>query len=135
MDIKNMINSKLPVLVLGETGTGKSHFVKTLINQASNKKFIQLNIASISENVFESELFGHMKGSFTGADNNRVGFCESVGEGTLFLDEIGELSLELQAKLLTLIDEKFFYPVGSFQKKIFHVRLVFATKFKLDNFL
>ena len=133
MDINNILNSKLPVLILGETGTGKSHYAKSLITKAKHKKFIQLNIASLSGNIFESELFGHVKGAFTGAEGHRIGFCESVGTGTLFLDEIGELSLDLQAKILTLIDEKYYYPVGSCQKKEFLGRLVFATNCNLED--
>lgn len=117
------------ILLTGETGSGKSSMAKW-IHHSSNRasrKFIQLNINSISEQLFESELFGHKKGSFTGATHDKIGFCETVGKGTLFLDEIGDLNLELQKKLLTLMDEKIFYPVGSIKPMRFEGELIVAT--------
>jgi transcriptional regulator with PAS, ATPase and Fis domain len=128
-NIDSYTNNKLPVLILGETGSGKSYLAKKIHNSSinSNLRYIQINMAAISENLFESELFGHTKGAFTGALTNKVGFCDEVGSGTLFLDEIGDLNLTLQAKLLMLLDEKIYYPVGSVQKKIFNGRVIVAT--------
>ena len=129
-----LTKEKLPeindtILLTGETGVGKSSLAKWIHRNStrSNQKFLHLNIASISENLFESELFGHKKGSFTGATTDRVGFCEKIGAGTLFLDEIGDLSLDLQKKLLTLVDEGVFYSVGSTEIKRFYGTLIFAT--------
>lgn len=125
MDLEKLKKTKMPILILGETGTGKTQLAKSISVDAT--KFIQLNVSSLSHNLFESELFGHIKGAFTGSTHTRAGFCEEVDEGVLFLDEIGELSLELQVKLLTLIDEKLFYPVGSSRPKKFRGRLIVAT--------
>jgi Nif-specific regulatory protein len=121
--------SDLPVLLLGETGTGKSYYAKQIHQNSKNShlKFIQINLASLSENLFESEVFGHTKGAFSGAIADKKGFCEEVGMGTLFLDEVGELSLQAQAKLLTLLDEKIFYSVGSTYEKKFRGRIIVAT--------
>lgn len=123
------------ILITGETGVGKSSLAKWIHSKSERKKsnFIQLNIASISEQLFESELFGHKKGSFTGALSDKVGFCEKVGAGTLFLDEIGDLSLELQKKILTLVDEGIYYPVGSTETKKFRGKLIFATHKDLEQ--
>ena len=131
MQLKDLQNTILPILILGETGTGKSHLAKEIA--CSSSRFLQLNIASLNSNVFESELFGHVKGAFSGALNNREGFCERIGEGSLFIDEIGELSLEMQTKILTLLDERIFYPVGSSTPKEFKGRLIFATNRDLQQ--
>lgn len=134
MNISVIENTKEPVLILGATGTGKSVLAKRIHNCSTNseQKFIHLNIASVSHGLFESTLFGHCRGSFTGAILDKPGFCEVVGRGTLFIDEIGELSLEKQAKLLTLIDERSYYPVGSTVQKKYLGRLIFATNKDLD---
>jgi len=102
-----------PVLIVGETGTGKElaaravHFLR-----APKEPFIALNCAALTANLLESELFGHTKGSFTGADRDKVGLLELAGFGTIFLDEISEMPLELQAKLLRVVQEKEFRKVG-----------------------
>ena len=129
MNLKIMANSKRPILIEGETGVGKTQLAKKIfsLSKLKSKKFTQVNIASISNELFESELFGHVKGAFTGAIEDKKGFCETVGEGILFLDEIGELSLEKQASLLTLIDESVFYKVGSTEELKFRGKLIFAT--------
>tara|TARA_Y100000385_G_C13004873_1_gene598964 strand:- start:312 stop:1229 length:918 start_codon:yes stop_codon:yes gene_type:complete len=123
------------VLLLGESGVGKSSLAKWIHENSKRAKeeFIQVNVASLSEQLFESEMFGHKKGSFTGAHTDKIGFCEKIGNGTLFLDEIGDLSLELQKKLLTLVDEKVFYSVGSTLKKIFRGQIIFATHKNLQK--
>ena len=91
------------ILLTGEAGVGKSYLAKWIHRNSKRfrEPFYQVNIASISANLFESELFGHKKGSFTGATNDKKGFCEIVNGGTLFIDEIGELNREQQKKLLT----------------------------------
>lgn len=125
MKLSLMQKTNLPILILGETGTGKSCLAKSIAKYSS--LFLPLNIASLNPNIFESELFGHVKGAFSGAQITREGFCERVGNGVLFIDEIGELSLAMQTKLLTLIDERIFYRVGCSIPRKFKGRLIFAT--------
>ena len=122
------------LLVQGATGSGKSHLARWVHENSdrSHLQFFQVNIASLSKGLFESELFGHKKGSFTGAINDKLGFCEKVGRGTLFIDEIGELSLEQQKTLLTLLEEKIFYQVGSEIVKKFKGVFIFATNKDLN---
>lgn len=117
------------ILLTGGAGSGKSYLAMKIHADSLRKdyQFLQVNIASLNNNLFESELFGHKKGSFTGAVSDRRGFCEKVGRGTLFLDEIGELSLEGQKKLLNLIEEKIFFSVGSETVKKFQGVFLFAT--------
>ena len=105
--------SKTNVLVLGETGTGKELVAKA-IHSESNRKgpLISVNCAAIPSELLESELFGHEKGSFTGADKPRAGRFEQASEGTLFLDEIGDMPLPLQSKLLRALEDKSIQRVG-----------------------
>ena len=107
MLINKVANSSSTVLILGETGTGKE-LVAEAIHKSSNKKgkFIPVNCAAIPADLLESELFGHEKGAFTGADKSRAGRFELSSGGTLFLDEIGDISLPLQAKLLRALESK-----------------------------
>ena len=117
------------VLILGENGTGKE-LVARMIHKASlrnNKSFINVDLGSITESLFESELFGHVKGAFTDAHEDRMGRFEVASEGSLFLDEIGNLSLPLQAKLLTVIQNRILYKIGSNKPVNFDVRLICAT--------
>ncbi|MBD64102.1 MAG: hypothetical protein CME62_02770 [Halobacteriovoraceae bacterium] len=129
-----IIKSHLPLLISGETGTGKSFLAKKIFKdyQSFFHSFYQVNVAALNPQLFESELFGHKKGAFTGADRDKIGFCEKVGSGILFLDEIGELSSEQQVKLLTLIEERIFYPVGSTEAKPFRGKFIFATNKNLE---
>jgi two-component system response regulator AtoC len=117
------------VLIHGETGTGKD-LIARLIHQLSprnDKPFIPLNCAAVPEGLFESELFGHEKGAFTGAANRRRGVFEQANQGTLFLDEVGELPLAVQAKLLRALQEKTITRVGGEQQLPVDVRIVAAT--------
>lgn len=117
------------VLVTGESGTGKGVIARRIhqYSQRSDGPFIPVNCGAIPENLIESELFGHTKGSFTGADRARKGLFLEADKGTIFLDEIGELPLALQVKLLHVIEEKTVRPVGSEQAKRADVRIVAAT--------
>jgi DNA-binding NtrC family response regulator len=127
--IPRIASSAVPVLIYGETGVGKS-FVARLIHEASERAtepMRVINCASIPEALLESELFGHERGSFTGATATREGALEAAGRGTLFLDEIGELSLASQAKLLRAIEEKKFERVGSNRTLELRARVICAT--------
>lgn len=130
--LKDMIFRVAPtdttVLIQGESGTGKE-LVARAIHHHSNSSgpFVPVDCASISENVIESELFGHSKGAFTGADSATVGLIRSADNGTLFLDEIGELSVTVQAKFLRAIQERIVRPVGSTKSFPVNIRIVAAT--------
>lgn len=121
--------SNTTVLLAGETGTGKSHLAKVIHQSGdrSEKPFITINCAAISPALFESELFGHVRGSFTGADLDRNGKITEAAEGTIFLDEIDSLPLSLQAKLLRVFEEKLYEPVGSNKSLPMKARLIVAS--------
>ena len=121
-------------LILGETGTGKD-IVAQAIHKCSNKKgpFITVNCAAIPSELLESELFGHEKGSFTGADKQRKGRFEQSSGGSLFLDEIGDMPLPLQAKLLRAIESKTIQRVGGAQDIKIDLRLICATHRDLEK--
>ncbi|GAV20496.1 two-component system, NtrC family, nitrogen regulation response regulator GlnG [Mariprofundus micogutta] len=121
--------SDLTVLITGESGTGKEMVAKTLHerSQRSDSAFIAINTAAIPAELLESELFGHEKGSFTGADKTREGRFEQADGGTLFLDEIGDMPAALQAKLLRVLEEGRVQRVGGSQSKTVNVRLLAAT--------
>ncbi len=123
------------ILMTGETGTGKSFLAGTIHfnSQRQKKPFIHVNCANISETLLESELFGHEKGSFTGAHKQRIGRFEQAHGGTLFLDEIGELSLPLQAKLLRVLEEKSFERVGGNKTIYSDARIIAATNRQLEK--
>lgn len=128
-------DSNVSVLIIGETGTGKELVAKEIHNLSArkDKPFVTINCGAIPEGLIESELFGHKKGSFTGAVNDRIGKFEAANNGTLFLDEIGELSLMLQVKLLRAIQEREITPVGSNNNIKVNVRIIAATNRNLED--
>lgn len=123
------------VLIQGETGTGKELVARTIHNLSYRKdgSFVAVNCAAIPENLFESELFGHEKGAFTGADSQRKGRFEIANNGTLFLDEVGEIPLNIQVKLLRAIQEKEFQRLGSSDTISTDVRIIAATNQNLKE--
>lgn len=133
--IQTIAGYKLNVLVTGETGTGKE-LVARAIHQSSPRaknEFVALNCAAIPENLLEDELFGHVKGAFTGAQTDRKGRFEQADEGTLFLDEIGDMNLALQSKLLRVLQESEFERLGSSKTTKVDVRVVAATSANLEK--
>lgn len=127
--LQKFINLAAPLLITGETGTGKSFLAKKIYDSSRiyKEKFLTAHLASLKEDLLESELFGYKKGAFTGAVEGKNGYFKDVGSGTLFLDEIGELSLEAQKKLLYLLEEKKFTPLGATQSQDFCGRIIMAT--------
>jgi DNA-binding NtrC family response regulator len=123
------------VLVIGENGTGKELIVKEIHNlsRRADEPFIGIDLGSIAETLFESEVFGHVKGAFTDACEDKTGWFETASGGTLFLDEIGNLSFTMQSKLLTAIQNRVIYKVGSNTPIPFNVRLICATNKNLEE--
>ncbi len=133
-DVVNKVADKdVNVLVTGESGTGKELIVKAIHynSKRQNQPFIKVNCAAIPEALLESELFGHTKGAFTGATNDRIGLFQLADKGTLFLDEIGELNLGMQAKLLRVIQQRELQRIGSDKFIKLDFRLVAATNMNL----
>ncbi len=136
-DIQQISESLATILITGESGTGKE-VVARLIHQYSSIKdqsFVAVNCAAIPYSLIESELFGHKKGSFTGAVMDKKGFFELADKGTLFLDEIGELPLEMQPKLLRALQEKIIRMVGDVEDKKIDIRLIAATNRNLEKMM
>jgi len=133
--IARLAPSDAPVLITGETGTGKELVARAIhhLSPRGDEAFVPVDCAGISETVVESELFGHVKGAFTGAHAATMGLIRSADRGTLFLDEIGELSPGMQAKLLRTIQEKEVRPVGSARSFPVDMRVVAATNRNLDQ--
>ena len=127
--------TKFNVILLGESGTGKSRLAREIHNiQNPNAPFVEVACNSIAPTLFESELFGYAPGSFTGADRNgRIGYFEEANGGTIFLDEIGEIPPEIQAKLLHVLQNKQIYRVGSTKPIYIDVRVITATSRDLDE--
>jgi len=117
------------VLITGESGTGKGLVARAIhySGKYSRERFVEINCAAIPEGLLESELFGHKKGAFTGADRDKTGKLEYAGKGTILLDEIGDMSLNLQSKLLRVIEQKEFSPVGSNEIIKLEARIIAAT--------
>ena len=133
--IKKVAPSRASVLLLGESGTGKT-LVARIIHELSSQArgpFVKVNCASLPENLLESELFGHEKGAFTGASKSKPGRLEEADGGTIFLDEIGELSLALQAKLLRFLQDREFERLGSTKTTKVNVRILAATNRDLSQ--
>jgi sigma-54 dependent transcriptional regulator, flagellar regulatory protein len=129
---ERIAKSDASVLVTGETGTGKEIIARTLHALRDRGDFVAVNCGAIPEALLESELFGHVRGAFTGASGTRKGRVALAHNGTLFLDEIGELSLSLQVKLLRLLQERTYEPVGSSETLFSNFRLVAATHKDLE---
>jgi len=131
--IKQIALANINILLTGENGTGKSLLAYTIHQQSERREqpFVSVNLGAIPENLFESELFGHTKGAFTGAHKDRIGRFELAEKGSLFLDEVGNLTLSQQAKLLRVLEEKCYEPVGSSITQKADIRLIAATNANL----
>jgi two-component system response regulator AtoC len=126
---------RLPVLIIGETGVGKEHFAELIHirSKRANQPFVRINCAAITPTLFESELFGHERGAFTGADRAKKGWLESAGSGTVFLDEIGEMPLAMQAKLLRALESGAAPRVGGTELRPITARFVSATNRDIET--
>ena len=135
--IEQVANSDVDVLVIGETGTGKELVARSIHRRSRRAKgpFVPVDCGAIPENLLESEFYGHEKGSFTGADNRRIGLLEFADRGTFFLDELGELPMLLQAKLLRTLQERKIRRVGGREEIEVDVRVVAATARNLDEMI
>src|SRR5215469_7873975 len=125
--VEKVSRSRSPVLILGESGTGKEVVARALHNFHATGDFVPIDCGSLVGPLMESELFGHTKGSFTGASDNKRGLIEIADRGTAFFDEIGDLPLDLQVKLLRLLQEHEYRPVGSLYRKKVNTRVIAAT--------
>jgi transcriptional regulator with GAF, ATPase, and Fis domain len=135
--LRRVAPTDLSVLVLGETGTGKELVARELhrLSARRDKAFVAINCGAIPENLLESELFGHRKGSFTGAVTDKVGRVEAANHGTLFLDEIGEMPMNLQVKLLRVLQERVIERVGDLEGRPVDIRVVAATHQDLQEMI
>src|SRR2546423_1868160 len=125
--IEKLGNSRAPVLLLGESGTGKEVVAQAIHSVNSTGHFVPIDCGALVGPLLESELFGHTKGAFTGAAEAKKGLIELADGGTAFLDEIGDLPFEMQMKLLRLLQEREFRPVGSLTRKKVEIRVIAAT--------
>ncbi len=123
------------IIIIGESGTGKELVARGIHNLSArrNQYFGAVNTSAISENLFESEFFGHKRGSFTGADSNRAGWFEIADKGTLFLDEIGEMIPSMQVKLLRVLEDRKYIHVGSQKEHSFDIRIISATNKDIEK--
>lgn len=133
--IRNIYQSNQPVYLFGPTGSGKQILAEEIhrLKFGSLEKFYHLNCSAIQDTMIESELFGHLKGSFTGAENKKIGLFEIANNGTLFLDEIATMSLSMQNKIITAIENKKFRPIGSDKEVNSSFRLIAATSGNLTE--
>ena len=138
-EIQSLIARSAPteanVMILGENGTGKELVARAIHQQSTraHQVFMSVDLGAISETLFESELFGHKKGAFTGAQHDRIGRLQAADGGTLFLDELGNLPLHLQAKLLTVLEQRKVTPLGENKAIAFNVRVVSATNLNKET--
>jgi DNA-binding NtrC family response regulator/CHASE2 domain-containing sensor protein len=134
-DLEKAARSSLPILVAGEPGTGKELFARAVhqLSPRADGPFVAVNMAAIATELFESEMFGHVRGSFTGAVADRKGHFEQASRGTIFLDEVGELRSEHQSKLLRVLQDKSFYRVGAARPTTVDVRVVAASNRDLER--
>ena len=132
---EKVADSKASVLLTGESGTGKELFAHLVHDrsQRQNKPFVSVSCGALPASILERELFGHEKGAFTGADTQKIGLFEAADTGTLFLDEIGEMPLDMQVKLLRIIQEESFIRLGGTETIKVDVRLITATNLNLDK--
>ncbi len=133
--IRQVAGTRTNILITGESGTGKELIARAIHYQSdrSDKAFVVINCGGIPETLMESELFGHKKGSFTGADQDKKGFFEIADQGTIFLDEIGELNIQMQVKLLRAVQEKVFKRVGGTHDINVDIRIISATNKQLEH--
>lgn len=126
---KRVAEANSTVLIQGETGTGKGVLARWLhkMGPRSNEAFVDLNCAGLSHELLESEIFGHLKGAFTGAITNKIGFLDAANQGTLFLDEIGDMDPQVQPKILKVVEEKQFYRLGDVRERKADVQIIAAT--------
>ena len=135
--IESVASLDTPVMILGESGTGKEMVAKALheTGNRADKPFIKVNCAALSENILESELFGHVKGAYTGAEFDRIGRFEAAHKGSIFLDEIGDIPLSVQIKLLRVLEEKMIQRVGTNKSIPIDVRIITATNKNLEKLI
>jgi len=135
--IESVASLDTPVMILGKSGTGKEMVAKALheTGNRASKPFVKVNCAALSENILESELFGHVKGAYTGAQSDRIGRFEAAHKGTLFLDEIGDIPLSVQVKLLRVLEEKMIQRVGANKSIPIDVRIITATNKDLEQLI
>jgi DNA-binding NtrC family response regulator len=133
--LRKVADTRSNVLILGETGTGKELIARAIHfnSKRSDKPFVPINCSAIPENLLESELFGYVKGAFTGAFNSKGGLLAQADKGTVFLDEIGDLGIGLQSKLLRVLEDREIRPVGSTQSIKIDVRFLFATNRDIEK--
>jgi transcriptional regulator with PAS, ATPase and Fis domain len=133
--VDRVVKSNINVIITGESGTGKEVVAKQIHEKSSRSKkpFFVINCASLTENLFESAMFGHVKGAFTGAVRNKTGFVEEANGGTIYLDEISELTLGMQAKLLRFAQSGEYNKVGSSEVKTSDVRIISSTSQRIES--
>jgi DNA-binding NtrC family response regulator len=134
-EIQRVAHTEATVLLQGESGTGKELFARAIhqLSPRANSPFVAINCAAIPETLVENELFGHEKGSYSGADSRRIGKFELAHKGTIFLDEIGELPLQVQSKILRVLESKTFERIGGVQTHEVDIRIVAATNRNLQD--
>jgi len=126
--IESVANSSHPILITGESGVGKELIARSIHNASGRKgPLVSVNVAGLDDNVFADTLFGHVKGAYTGADTARNGMVEEAAQGTLFLDEMGDLSIPSQLKLLRILNDGEYFPLGSDRPKRMRARVIVAT--------